>query len=653
MKFRLILKVSTWYGFWLLAVIALYWSVLPALPYRDHPVLMLGRQLAESDWQWFWSMLSYNRTRILLPGDYFAFRPLHLAIVALQDIFLRYHLTAQGIVNCMQFAFAATIFCSLAKRLVGVFAALALTFLWIAVPAGSAIVMWHHISPYILCPALFMASLRFLDADDLGLSSKAQEIMAASCVCAACLTHESGVLTALSVSALVILFGNRCMPCKRRLLIVFLLPAVVALFINGADYFVIHPPPSLTGTADKLSSQTTIVDIISFLGAIGAAFLASPALHLAQMADGFPEWVFTTEKTLLLNSMAVVIATLLILVVIVTFNEVRRKGVTRLALLLAVFASFFLATFAACTFRMYSRDVFYMAQATYYYSLFSLTLGCFAVGLLSVVKNKYTRNAIIVLIILIGITHVISLHKYLKFTEPLRKSIYSVIMEGRKAISTNSDICYNGSLEASLSGLTMDPFFYDISCEKRPKAFPLYLTSENNGQVWLSSLENIHPETKMIPVIIPPAQQLPGKAGWAISMEIDYSYDIQFSTNNVGKISIILTNQTGIQQAFVIERNLLKKVVWPNQMMYYGSLFKDVAASIITYKLGFTQDAIVLFADGRLIGELPAAPLGTTSLNLVLHTTDNKKFNIRNMYISEQPSLNSLQLIHRYKLINL
>jgi hypothetical protein len=155
-KRHTLLHCLAWYVFWLALVLALYWPALPAIPYRDQPYLMLNHQLAQNDWQWFWSMLSYNRTRILSPGDYFAFRPVHMVIISLQDIFLRYHIVAQGVVNSILFAFAASTFFFLVKRFVGTFAALALTLLWASQPAGAVLVFWQHIAPYILCPAFFM-----------------------------------------------------------------------------------------------------------------------------------------------------------------------------------------------------------------------------------------------------------------------------------------------------------------------------------------------------------------------------------------------------------------------------------------------------------------------------------------------------------------
>lgn len=645
-KKHIFLRGIAWYGFWLAIVLALYWPVLPALPYRDHPFLMLNHQLWESDWAWFWSMLSYARTRVLLPGDYFAFRPLHYVVIALQDIFLRYDLIAQGVVNCAQFAFAATVFSSLVKRYVGRFTALALTFLWISQLAGISTVMWQHITTYILCPAFFVAALRSLDGDDLKLSPRAAELTAAACVFAATLTHELGVMTALSVSALVLLCGRHDAPRRNRILMVFLLPAILSLLLNLVDYFIIHRPPSLMGPADVLSSQTTIVQIAAFVGAIGAAFTASPLLHLSQQAhDYYPVWEFYNESPVLLTCMALFVSALLLLSCVVAFRELKRDGLTRRALVLVVLLSFFLATFSICAFRMYSRDIHYMSLASYYYSLFSLALGGLVAALLYNAKKNIIAGTTVIALIL-SVFHVTASRSYFRDTREQRNSIYNVVTEGRKILTQNPALCFNGFIPTAISYSSL---FHDLSCVNRPQATPLYIQSIND-EVWLTSALYTN-NSVFFEVPLPPAQQLPGNNGWVISRDIPRGHDLQFTANRVGELSIVLSNQTGIQQSFIIERNLLKKVVWPDLMSFYGSLDMDSAASKITYQLGFSQDGILLFANGRWIGELPSFANGNVPLNLVLRTTDNKPADIGGLLISERPSMGNLQIFPRINLV--
>lgn len=650
-KSRIFLRFAAWYGFWLVLVLALYWPVLPALPYRDHPYLMLNHQLAENDWQWFWSMLSYPRTRILLPGDYFAFRPVHMAIIGLQDMFLRYHLVAQGVVNCIQFAFAATVFCSMAKRFVGPLAALAFTFLWVAQLAGAAIVMWQHITPYILCPAFFIAALRILDGDDLSLSPRTKEVIAAIFVCTATLIHEIGIATALSVSILAILFGSRDAVRRRQLLMTFLVPVTCSLLLNMIDYFIIHPTPSLMGPADVLSSQTSITLMVEFIGAIGTAFLASPALHLEQLPDGFTIWQFYNESSLLLTCMAILVFALLVTVCATVVRELRQAGISSRSLFMTFLLSFFMATFVVCAFRMYFREPNYMSKAPYYYSLFSLTLSGMAVCLLYAAKRTVI-NSVATVVLMAGVVHATASQTYFRETEDQRKTTYTVIVEGRKILTQNPGLCFSGAMPLSTS---FGSLFHDVSCINRPGAMPLYIHSNGKNGVWLSSALYSSNNSRMIPAQIPSAFKLPADGGWVTSLAIPYGHDLQFTANKVGNIAIVLTDQTGIQQSVTIERNLLKKsvqkAVWLSPVMDEAALDLDSATNMITYKLGFAQEKIALFADGRWIGNLPPPPPETISLNMVLRSTDKIKADIGNMYISEHPSQGSLQLFSRFSLV--
>lgn len=648
-KGNIILRCAAWYVFWLSIVLALYWPVLPALPYRDHPYLMLNRQLAENDWRWFWSMLSYNRTNILMPGDYFLFRPVHMVVIALQDIFLRYNLAAQGVVSCLQYAFAATVFCSLVKRFISTFAALAFTFLWVSQPVGASIVTWQHITPYILCPAFFMLALRILDGDDLELSSRTKEVIAALCVCAATLSQEIGVATALLVSMIAMLFGCRDFARRRQLLMVFLLPVVISLMLNLTDYFFIHPSSSLEGSSNTLSSLSLIILFAKLIGAIGTALFVSPALHLEQLPDGYTIWKFYNESPLLLTCMALLVLALLLAAFIATLREFRQNKISRQALFLTFMLSFFLATFAACAFRMYSREPYYMAMATYYYTLFSLSLCGLAVVLLNV-ANRTVINIMLIIIIITCVFHITTSRTYFSKTERPRKVFQSVVSEGRKILLQNPGLCFSGVIPLSI---LYGPLFQDVSCANRPGAAPLYILTDEKRDVWLSSYLYRSSNAKIVPTPLPPARQLPGGTGWITFRTIPYGQDLQFTANKVGNISIALSNQSG-QQSITVKRNTIIKsvqeAVWLTPVIKEAALDKDSATSLITYKLGFTQEGIMLFADGRWIGDLPASPPGTTSLNMVLRTADKKPADIGNMYVSEQPSLGNMQVTPRYLL---
>ncbi|HEY5996488.1 MAG TPA: hypothetical protein VIU29_05670, partial [Candidatus Deferrimicrobiaceae bacterium] len=190
-----------WFG----AALALYWPALELLPQKDHAVFMLGRELYGNDWKWFLDVLSYNRTRLLLPGDAISFRPLHMAIVAVEDLLFRHAFLAQGIIGCALFATTATVLFAVAKRLRGILVAIPLVLLWMCAAAGASIVLWQHIAPYSLGPGLLLGAVLLLH----GEGGRRSPVAAGACVLGAVLLGELSVLVALGVSVYFLVAGPK------------------------------------------------------------------------------------------------------------------------------------------------------------------------------------------------------------------------------------------------------------------------------------------------------------------------------------------------------------------------------------------------------------------------------------------------------------
>jgi hypothetical protein len=156
------LKFFGWYLFWFVVILCIFKPGLLMFPKKDHFFFMLGRQLFDNDITWFLQTLSYNRTRLLYPGDYFAFRPVLMAILGLEDIFLRHNLLALGIIGCGLFSFTTTVLFTIIRRLAGLFPALALAIIWCANLAGSELLLWQHITPYVLAPGFLFSAFSCL-----------------------------------------------------------------------------------------------------------------------------------------------------------------------------------------------------------------------------------------------------------------------------------------------------------------------------------------------------------------------------------------------------------------------------------------------------------------------------------------------------------
>lgn len=642
------LRLAGWFGLWLTIILILYWPVLPALPFRDHPYIMLNHQLAENDWQWFWSMLSYNRTNVLRTGDYLNFRPLHFAIIALEDIFLRYNLFAQGVVNCLQIAFAASVFCLYAKRFVSTFTALALTFLWVSQPVGSTLVMWQHITPYILCPAFLIAALHILEGDDLVWTSRTRDMAAMMCVFVSTLFNDIGVATALSISVIAMTFGGRNAIRRRQILIIFFIPVAVTLSLNLFDYYILHPTPSVLPDANIEHSYMSVINqFVSYIGAIGAAFLAPSALHLDLLSGGFTNWKFYNESQILIIFMAVIVLALLLTTFIVTVLELRVNGLSRKALFRTLLLSFFLASFGVCAIRIYSRGISYMSDATYYYTFFSLVFCGLATSMLYSTR-KSVINGVVMITLILGVINATILRSYFREAEDQRKLLNQVVTEGRKKLVENQGLCFNGFIPANIP---YSPLFHDLSCANRPKAAPVYIDIREGYKVWLTSVLLIN-NSQLVEKQMPQPLQLSDHGGWAMSLDIPSGHFLQFSANKVGLLRIEFINHAGIQKGFIVRRNLLFKED-EGIKIDVNTLDNDPATTLNKYQVAFTQESILLLVNGRLIGELPPFSTESDSINIRLVTSGSEPADIRDMQISKHPSTSSLQMYHVFSLSNI
>lgn len=637
-----------WYGFWFAIALALFWPVLPSFSYRDHPFMMMNHSLSNSDWKWFWKMLSYNRTNILLPGDYFAFRPVHMAVLGFQEIFLRYHIVAQGVVNCLQLSLTVTIFNLMAKRFANTVTAFVLTLLWVSQPVGSSIVTWQHITPYILCPAFFLIAIYIFDNDDLLLNTRAKNLIAGICVGLGTLTHEIGVATALSIALVTLLFSHRDIVRKKQLLLIFLLPVVCSLSINLFDYFIIHPTPKLTYASNEQHMYSLLNIAAKFFGAIGTNLFFPAGISLDELPDGFILWPFYNESGIRLFCMAVPVFVILLTAMVTATRELFQKGVTQRGLLLTFLISFFWATFSVCAFRVYSREPAYMSQATYYYTLLSLSL-CGMAFMLFPSGNRL-RRIIAILVIVAAVANVVTMRALFHKNADKRNITYKTIVEGRRFFEQNQNLCYNGAIPQLQ---TFSLLFNDMFCVNRPGATPLYLYMNEQNEQWLSSVLYPRSDSRMILTALPVALRLPGSAGWVMSHSIPYGHDVQFTANRVDNFSIGLSVGSN-SRSISVKRNMITKSVqgafWQKATVEDDALDKDTASATITYRLGFTAEKILLFADGRLVSEISAFSPETPALNLILRSTGAKPAELANFAISERPSLGRLQITPKYRL---
>ncbi|MBI5639226.1 MAG: hypothetical protein HZA17_02255, partial [Nitrospirae bacterium] len=252
---------------------------------------MMERIFFVSDLQWFWHSVSYNRTRFFHAGDYLAFRPGLMAILALEDIFLRRHLFVQGLLaiviqSCAAYSLYATGRLLINRWMGGIFAVL-----FIVQYAGTEMIIWRHITPYLL-------SLTFLCFGLLSWIKTIDEQKGGSYRSAAFLNFIATLFHELAFIALAgtgaLLFINNAVRKRRNLpalsenrsiLIVFISPAVLYGILSALDLLYYHPPGMLG--PDEAVSQG--FSLLSALGALIDVFASAGSAFLFPFIVGLRE----------------------------------------------------------------------------------------------------------------------------------------------------------------------------------------------------------------------------------------------------------------------------------------------------------------------------------------------------------------------------
>ncbi|MEI7998917.1 MAG: hypothetical protein WCH62_05370 [Candidatus Omnitrophota bacterium] len=126
----------------------------------DQQTYMKERFFFQNDTAWFVHSISYNRTRILLPGDSFLFRPVLFSLMAAEDIFLRDKLAITGVISILLHLSVAILLYVLLQLHFRRNLAFLFSAVFASQYAGIEMVAWRHISFYMF--SVFLALLGFL-----------------------------------------------------------------------------------------------------------------------------------------------------------------------------------------------------------------------------------------------------------------------------------------------------------------------------------------------------------------------------------------------------------------------------------------------------------------------------------------------------------
>lgn len=387
---------------------------LPNIPRRDEIYFLRERMLTHSPQEWIWHCLSFNRTRHSGHGDYYLFRPGLFGTHALLDVVFGYNVYVVGVSSLLMLltcSFAT--YLALAK-LVPRSLALLLAGLFCVQYAGIELVLWRHISPYLIALACLALAIR--------LACRLPELPArpgircptalgiAACLFIGAMFHEMAAATGLLAAGWIgaVIFGERWLerPAERdasrgalwTVAMGALTGSVAYLGVDLADYW-LHQTPGVLGPTDQFPARAAIIErVFSSLAWIGSAVygLAFPfGVKLRQdwSMGGLYGWIFNPASRLLaLLGLLVVFGAFAGIAYITTrrgrqgeprVRQIQLAGILLLSYAVTLFLSIGIG-------RIVLRDVTYIQNATYYFG-FTGWLVCAALGVVLAIARQHGR----------------------------------------------------------------------------------------------------------------------------------------------------------------------------------------------------------------------------------------------------------------------
>lgn len=393
---------------------ATHFGGLPNIPRRDEVSFLRERMLMHSAQEWVEHCLSFNRTRHTGKGDYYLFRPGLFGTHALLDVGFRYNAYIVGAASLLMLLAASfATYLALAK-LVPRSVALLLAGLFAVQYAGLEIVLWRHISPYLVALGCLSLAVRLA----CGLSELPTRagvhwrtaLGMAACVLTGALFHEMAAATGLVAAGwtLTLIFwgwirDRNAMHARLRgdlwtVAIGTLSGSLAYLLADIMDYW-LHQTPGVLGPADHLPASTALGGrIFAILVWIGSAVygLAIPfGVKLRQdwSQGGLYGWTFNPASRPL-----AVVGLLTVMAALGGIAYFSRRGNRmsetpqgrRLRLAGILLLSYAVMLFVSLGIgRVVLRDLSYMQNATYYFA-FTSWLICAALGVVFAIARQQT-----------------------------------------------------------------------------------------------------------------------------------------------------------------------------------------------------------------------------------------------------------------------
>lgn len=494
--------------FFLAVAFFTYRDGLISVPRGDYLGVMKEREYAASDWKYFLDSISYNRTQVASHGDYFLFRPLFYAWLALGEIFFRENLYALGAISIAFHGLTCFVFYLFASRISNCRIGFSLSLIFLTQSAGMEMVFWRNISPYMA--GLFFFSLAFvlIPEETEGFRRPPRFLIASFSFFLACLFHEGFfiVLCALSLLGIIMRKNLRVRPGvdptgSRRFLALFLVPAALCAAFYAIDFW-LRNPGAFFGPDDqieRLSLLRFIPDAIQVSGLFFLVFLMPLLVEISYSSELLERglWNFSAIPPPLCYGMGIVLVCGTAWIFLDAHSRYRQKGGSLKAFAeMAPVLAFWIFAAGISLGRVQLRGIRYLYNSTYYYyisNFFLLLITAalakrfLATGCLSIPYKRFVLIAAVLAGMGFCVFGFLKIQYALQARHPFDWSIARTTLEISDFIKKSKGFCYGGTLEPNYGDHLRDRLLYRENCMNRDGE-ALYAFSNFPGTLWLGKL---------------------------------------------------------------------------------------------------------------------------------------------------------------------
>lgn len=278
-------RVRLFAGFFVLGVLVFWTYRFGFIDFPRTDQLTYDAEKAQFDGAtaWFWHALSYNRTRFQGQGDAILFRPGLHSVLALESIFDGARKVTGVLSVLMHLSVVILLYVSLREIYPGTEALLYAALLAVQF-AGIEMILWRHISPYMLSVAFTL----------LGFLAMDSAIAAGSLFLAAMLFHESAVVS-LGMLAFILMFS------RRRSAAAPIAVALVLYFSWDVTDWIVRAPHEFFGAIDHpdsllMNPVRTASLLLAYIGASTQAVFWPFSINLEWARQTYL-WDFRMESS--------------------------------------------------------------------------------------------------------------------------------------------------------------------------------------------------------------------------------------------------------------------------------------------------------------------------------------------------------------------